>query len=69
MANIAVAARLAPGDVEGMATAIESMIERLREDPSGMRSLARAEAERLFATDVVCEKLSVALEELVHNNR
>jgi glycosyltransferase involved in cell wall biosynthesis len=64
-----VAARLQPGDVDGMATAIESMIEKLREDPSGMRSLARAEAERLFATDVVCEKLSVALEELVHSNR
>jgi glycosyltransferase involved in cell wall biosynthesis len=64
-----VAARLAPGDVEGMATAIESMIEKLREDSSGMRSLARAEAERLFAADVVCENLSVALEELVHSNR
>jgi glycosyltransferase involved in cell wall biosynthesis len=63
----AVAVRLAPGDVEGMATAIEQMLGRIREQPAQMRSLARAEAERLFAPEVICRQLSAALEALVAN--
>jgi glycosyltransferase involved in cell wall biosynthesis len=56
-----VAAAVAPGDVEGMATAIVAMIERLRANPGEIRARARAEAERLFAPAVVCEQISLAL--------
>jgi glycosyltransferase involved in cell wall biosynthesis len=61
-----VAAEVQPGDVAGMATAITAMLERLRTSPTETRSLARAEAERRFAPDVVCQQISVALEQLVH---
>lgn len=61
-----VAAEVAPGDVAGMASAIEDMLERLRTDPAQTRSLARAEAERRFGRDVVCGQISDALERLVH---
>ena len=61
-----VAAEVQPGDVAGMATAITAMLERLRTSPTETRSLARAEAERRFAPDVVCGQISVALEQLVH---
>jgi glycosyltransferase involved in cell wall biosynthesis len=64
-----VAAEVAPGDVEGMATALASLLGRLRADPSGVRSRARAEAERLFAPAVVCEEISTALERLVADSR
>jgi glycosyltransferase involved in cell wall biosynthesis len=60
-----VAAEVAPGDVEGMATAIAEMLHRLRRSPADMRALARSEAERRFARDVVCEQISDALEALV----
>jgi glycosyltransferase involved in cell wall biosynthesis len=60
-----VAAEVRPGDVAGMATAIAAMLERLRTSPAETRSLARAEAERRFAPDVVCEQISNALEQLV----
>lgn len=60
-----VAAEVTPGDVEGLATAITEMLERLKSDPAGTRALARAEAERLFAPDVICEQLSTALEGLI----
>ncbi len=60
-----VAAEVPPGDVAGMATAIATMLERLRSNPVELRSLARAEAERRFATDVVCKQISDALEQLV----
>jgi glycosyltransferase involved in cell wall biosynthesis len=60
-----VAAEVAIGDVEGMADAITDMLERLRNDPVAVRALARSEAERRFATDVVCEQISDALEALV----
>jgi glycosyltransferase involved in cell wall biosynthesis len=59
-----VVAEVAPGDVEGMATAIATLLGRLQENPSEMRSLARAEASRLFASSVVCEQISHALERL-----
>ena len=42
-----------------------TMLERLRAEPTVMRSTARAEAERLFAPEVVCEQISAALERLV----
>jgi glycosyltransferase involved in cell wall biosynthesis len=61
----AVAAELEPGDVEGMASAIEDTLARLRSEPGQTRALARAEAERRFATDVVCKQISTALEGLV----
>jgi glycosyltransferase involved in cell wall biosynthesis len=61
-----VAAEVALGDVAGIATAITEMLERLRANPAETRSLARAEAERRFAPDVVCEQISDALERLVH---
>jgi glycosyltransferase involved in cell wall biosynthesis len=53
-----------PGDVEALAAAIVAMLDRLRADPAATRSLARAEAERLFAPDVVCAQISTALEAL-----
>jgi glycosyltransferase involved in cell wall biosynthesis len=62
-----VAAEVEPGDVDGMATAIMAMLDRLRSSATETRSLARAEAERLFAPDVVCEKLSLVLEHAVHD--
>jgi glycosyltransferase involved in cell wall biosynthesis len=61
-----VAAEVALGDVAGIATAITQMLERLSANPTETRSLARAEAERRFAPDVVCEQISDALERLVH---
>lgn len=60
-----VAAEVAPGDVEGMAGAIAEMLQRLRESPAETRALARSEAERRFARDVVCGQISDALEALV----
>lgn len=54
-----------PGDVDGMANAITALLDRLKADPAKLRSKARAEAERLFAPDVVCEQISAALERLV----
>jgi glycosyltransferase involved in cell wall biosynthesis len=56
-----VAAAVAPGDVEGMAVAIVAMLDRLRTNAAETRALARAEAERLFAPEVVCEGISAAL--------
>jgi len=63
-----VAAEVQPGDVAGMAAAITAMLERLRTSPTETRSLARAEAERRFAPDVVCAQISAALEQLVHGS-
>jgi glycosyltransferase involved in cell wall biosynthesis len=59
-----VAAEVRPGDVEGMATAITAMLERLRAEPAETRARARAEAERLFAPSVVCAQVSAALQRL-----
>ncbi len=56
---------VAPGDVEGMASAITAMIAALRSDPVKIRTGARAEAVRLFAPELVCEQISTALERLV----
>ena len=65
----AVAIEVAPGDVAATATAITTMLERLRSDPAGVRSTARAEAERLFAPEVVCAHVSSALEGLLDSVR
>jgi hypothetical protein len=65
----AVVAEVAPGDVAGMAYAIEAMLERLRADPDATRALAHAEAERLFASQVVCGQISDALEALALRTR
>lgn len=60
-----VAAAVEPGDIDGMVSAITAMLERLRAFPVETRMRARAEAERRFARDVVCEQISDALEGLV----
>jgi glycosyltransferase involved in cell wall biosynthesis len=59
-----VAAAVAPGDVIGMAEAIIAMLERLREHSGETHALARSEAERLFAPEVVCGEISSALQAL-----
>ncbi len=64
-----VAATVQPGDVEGIATAITTMLECLRANSAETRSLARAEAERHFAPDLVCGQISDALEALVDRAR
>ncbi|MGD1059060.1 MAG: glycosyltransferase family 4 protein [Solirubrobacteraceae bacterium] len=56
---------VAPGDAEGMADAIAAMLARAKAQPSETDATARAEAVRLFATERVCEQISVALQELV----
>ena len=52
-----------------MASAITEMLDRLRASPAETRSLARAEAERLFAPGVVCEEISSVLQRLVDPER
>lgn len=64
-----VAAEVKPGDVEGMTSAITAMLKRLQASPAETRSLAQAEAARLFAPDRVCEQVSIALERLVDGAR
>jgi glycosyltransferase involved in cell wall biosynthesis len=61
----AVVAEVACGDVEGLTSAVAELLEQLAQDAPGLRSKARAEAERLFATDVVCRQVSDALLALV----
>ena len=61
----AVVTEVPVGDVPAMADAIEQMLERVRDGHTQLRALARAEAERRFARDVVCEQISDALERLV----
>jgi glycosyltransferase involved in cell wall biosynthesis len=60
-----VVAEVQPGDVAAMASAVTSMLERARERPEELESLARAEAVRLFATSRVCQQISDALEALL----
>jgi glycosyltransferase involved in cell wall biosynthesis len=64
-----VVAAVAPGDVEGMADAIVALLERLKQSPGETRRKARAEAERLFAPELVCEQVSSALEQVVADAR
>ena len=53
------------GDPEALADAVETMVERLQGDAKEVRRAARADAQRLFAPDVVCQRISEALESLV----
>jgi hypothetical protein len=48
-----------------MTAALTAMLERLAADPARMRAAARAEAERLFAPEVVCAGVSAALDRLL----
>jgi hypothetical protein len=45
------------------------MLGKLEAHPTEIRSLARAEAARLFKPDVVCETISRALEDLVEKSQ
>jgi len=56
-------------DPEALADAVETMLERLRADAPGVRQAARADAERLFSPDVVCQRISDALEGLVASSQ
>jgi glycosyltransferase involved in cell wall biosynthesis len=60
-----VAAETPPGDVPAIVAAIVDTLDRLASDPEEVRAKAHAEAQRLFAPDVVCEQISTALERLV----
>jgi glycosyltransferase involved in cell wall biosynthesis len=60
-----VAAEVATGDVQALATAIVEMLERVQESPEDLGAKARAEAERLFAPAVVCGEIASALERLL----
>ena len=53
------------GDPEALADAVEEMLGRLRADASGVRHAARADAQRLFSADIVCRRISDALQDLV----
>ena len=52
------------GDSQALADAVETMLERLYTDARSVRLAARADAERLFSPEVVCRRISDALEEL-----
>jgi len=62
--DVALLATSSAGDVEGMAAAILATFARLASDPGGTRERARAEAERLFAPELVCKRISAELERL-----
>lgn len=62
--NRSVVIEVAPGDAEGIAGAISEMLERVKAKPAAIRSTARAEAERLFSPELVCARISAALERL-----
>ena len=47
-----------------MADAVVAALARSQTEPEAIAATARAEAERLFATDVVVAKLSQSLERL-----
>jgi glycosyltransferase involved in cell wall biosynthesis len=64
-----VAAEVSPGDVAGMASAIAAMLERSKANPTRTRATARAEAARLFSTELVCGQLAAALHTLVSDER
>jgi glycosyltransferase involved in cell wall biosynthesis len=64
-----VATAVKPGDVEAMASAIADMVSRLESRRGEMGALARAEAKRLFAPDVVCRQIATALEGLAEQSR
>lgn len=67
--DAAVASVAQPGDVEAMAAALTSTLERMKANRAEIAALARAEAERLFAPAVVCGQISDALEQLIDARR
>lgn len=60
----AVVAEVRPGDVAAIAGSIVRLLEMLDQRPVELRRMARSEAERLFAPDIVCEQISLVLERL-----
>jgi glycosyltransferase involved in cell wall biosynthesis len=64
-----VATEVEPGDVEAMADAIMTTLSALEREPETIHSTARSEAERLFAPESVCARISEALETLVASAR
>ena len=60
-----VLAEVAPGDVEAMTAAIVALLDRLAADPGTMRAAARSQAQQLFAPEVICEAISLALQRLL----
>jgi glycosyltransferase involved in cell wall biosynthesis len=64
----AVVSEVKPGDVEGLTSAVAELLGRLRDTPAEIRELARCEAERRFAPEVVCEQISLALEQLIERS-
>jgi glycosyltransferase involved in cell wall biosynthesis len=56
---------LAPGDVAGMSDAIVATLQRLSRQPREVRGKSHSEAERLFAPELICARISRALEQLV----
>jgi glycosyltransferase involved in cell wall biosynthesis len=60
-----VAVQVSPGDIEAMATSIEEMLARSRAQPQQLAARARDEAARLFGRDVVCNRISAVLQDLV----
>jgi glycosyltransferase involved in cell wall biosynthesis len=63
--DASVGAVTAPGDVQGMFADLRSMLERLESSPSQVRRCAHEEAERLFARERVCARISAELLALV----
>jgi glycosyltransferase involved in cell wall biosynthesis len=64
-----VVAEVAPRDVEALAAAVVEMLGNLERDAGPIHATARAEAQRLFAPETVCEQISAALAELVDGRR
>ncbi len=64
-----VVAEVAPGDVEALAAAVVAMLGELERDAGAIHATARAEAQRLFAPETVCEQISAALRDLVDGRR
>lgn len=61
----AVVAEVPPADPLALADGVQEMLARLELDAARLRSLAQAEARRLFAPATVCTQISTALEALV----
>jgi glycosyltransferase involved in cell wall biosynthesis len=67
--DVRAATVLAPGDVPGMSQAITAALERLDAASHEVRLKAHDEAERLFAREPICARISDALEALVERAR
>jgi glycosyltransferase involved in cell wall biosynthesis len=58
-----------PGDVAGLATAIAGVLQRSPMSRLRERVTAQAEATRLFSPEIVCARISIALQHLVEDER